>query len=166
MTSWREAGERVRPQLMPPLRIPVPKPVREPNRFNLEPLNPETPKIALYLVLAPGRLTLQVVCLGLAHFRLPARLQQAAFRMSRLVVSHPWRHFCGGGSAGRALAAALVCFRGSGWLGRIRFGRKALLVVFRQQEEVFDLRANGTAALGIDLTAAALEPSHFNRPEN
>jgi hypothetical protein len=35
--------------------------------------NPETPKIALYLVLVQGRLTLQVVCLGLAHFQLLVR---------------------------------------------------------------------------------------------
>ena len=53
------------------MRIPVPKPVREPNRCNLEPFKPETPEIALYLVYTQGRLTLQVVCLGLAHFRLP-----------------------------------------------------------------------------------------------
>ena len=52
---------------------PVLEPVREPNRCNLEPFNPETPKIALYLVLPQGRLTLQVVYLGLAHFRLPVR---------------------------------------------------------------------------------------------
>jgi hypothetical protein len=52
------------------MRIPVPNPVREPNRCNLGPLKPETPKITLYLVLAHGRLTLQVVCFGLAHFQL------------------------------------------------------------------------------------------------
>ena len=48
---------------------------------NLKPANPfpntlfkpETPKIALYLVLAQRRLTLQVVYLGRAHFRLPVR---------------------------------------------------------------------------------------------
>ena len=55
------------------IRIPVPKPIREPNRCNLEPFKPEMPKITLYLVLAQGRLTLQVVCLGLAHFQLPVR---------------------------------------------------------------------------------------------
>jgi hypothetical protein len=31
------------------------------------------PKIALYLVLPQGRLTLQVVWFGLAHFQLPVR---------------------------------------------------------------------------------------------
>src|ERR1035441_6249979 len=46
------------------IRIPVPNPVREPNRCNPEPLKPETPKITLYLVLAQGRPTLQVVWLG------------------------------------------------------------------------------------------------------
>src|ERR1017187_4358926 len=56
-----------------PSASPSGKPVREPNRCNLEPLKPETPKITLYLVLARGRLTLQVVCLGLAQFRLPVR---------------------------------------------------------------------------------------------
>src|ERR1035437_9827323 len=41
---------------------PFASPVRkEPNRCNLEPLKPETPKIALYVVVAQGRLTLQVV---------------------------------------------------------------------------------------------------------
>ena len=54
-----------------------PKPLREPNRCNLEPLKPETPKTALYVVFAQGRLTLQVVCLGLAHFRLPVRPPKA-----------------------------------------------------------------------------------------
>jgi hypothetical protein len=52
---------------------PEKKPVREPNRCNLEPLKPETAKITPYLVLARGRLTLQVVYRGLADFRLPAR---------------------------------------------------------------------------------------------
>jgi hypothetical protein len=52
---------------------PCPEPVREPNRCNLEPLKLATPKTTLYLVLAQGRLTLQVACLGLAHFRLPLR---------------------------------------------------------------------------------------------
>jgi hypothetical protein len=55
------------------IRIPVQKPVPEPNRYNLEPLKPETPKTTLYLVLAQGRQTLQVVWRGLADFRLPAR---------------------------------------------------------------------------------------------
>ena len=54
------------------IRVPA-NHVREPNRCNLEPLKPETPKIALYVAVAQGRLTLQVVCLGLAHFQLPVR---------------------------------------------------------------------------------------------
>jgi hypothetical protein len=62
---------------------PSRKPVREPNRCNLEPFKPETPKIALYLVLAQGRLTLQVVCLGLAHFRLPVRPPKSPSRPTR-----------------------------------------------------------------------------------
>ncbi len=57
--------------LLGAIRIPVPNPVLEPNRCNLEPLKPETPKTTLYLVLPQGRLTLQVVCFGLAHFQLP-----------------------------------------------------------------------------------------------
>jgi hypothetical protein len=48
-------------------------PAQEPNRCNLEPLKPETLKTTLYLVLAQGWLTLQVVCLGLAHFQLQVR---------------------------------------------------------------------------------------------
>ena len=52
---------------------PRPQPIHEPNRCNLEPFKPETPKTALYLVLPQTYLTLQVVCLGLAHFRLPVR---------------------------------------------------------------------------------------------
>jgi hypothetical protein len=48
--------------LLGAIRIPVPEhPVREPNRCNLEPFKLETPKIIPYLVLAQGRLTLQVV---------------------------------------------------------------------------------------------------------
>jgi hypothetical protein len=38
--------------LLGAIRIPVPNLVREPNRCNLEPLKPETPKITPYLVLA------------------------------------------------------------------------------------------------------------------
>jgi hypothetical protein len=52
---------------------PRPEPIREPNRCTLEPLKPRTPKTALYLVLPQAYLTLQVVCPGLAHFRLPVR---------------------------------------------------------------------------------------------
>jgi hypothetical protein len=55
------------------VRIPVPNPVREPNRCNPELIKPETPRTALYLVLTHGRLTPQVVCLGQAHFQLPVR---------------------------------------------------------------------------------------------
>jgi len=53
--------------------IPVPEPVSEPNRCNLEHLKPETPRITPYLVLARGRLILQVVYRGLTDFRLPGR---------------------------------------------------------------------------------------------
>jgi hypothetical protein len=52
---------------------PHPETRREPNRCDLEPFKPETPKITLYLVLLRGRPTLQVVDLRLAHFRLPVR---------------------------------------------------------------------------------------------
>jgi hypothetical protein len=38
------------------------------------------PRIALYLVAAQRRLTLQVVCLGLAHFRLSVRPPKAPSR--------------------------------------------------------------------------------------
>ena len=58
--------------------MPVPNPVREPNRCNLEAFNPETPKTTLYVVLTQGRLTLQVVWLGLAHFQLPVRPPKSA----------------------------------------------------------------------------------------
>ena len=56
-----------------PFASPSRTPSGKPNRRNLEPFKPETPKITPYLVLAQGRLTLQVVCLGLAHFQLPVR---------------------------------------------------------------------------------------------
>ena len=58
-------------------------PVCEPNRCNLEPFKPETSKTALHLVLARGRVTLQVVCLGLAHFRLPVRPPKPSSRPTR-----------------------------------------------------------------------------------
>jgi predicted RNase H-like HicB family nuclease len=45
-------------------------PVDKPHTCSLEPFKPETPKTTLYLVLAQGRLTLQVVWLGLPHFQL------------------------------------------------------------------------------------------------
>src|ERR1035437_3542022 len=41
------------------------------------------PKTTLYLELAQGRLTLQVVCLGLAHFRLPVRPPKSPSRPTR-----------------------------------------------------------------------------------
>jgi hypothetical protein len=75
---------------------PVPKPVREPNHCNLEPFKPETPKITPYLVLAQARLTLQVVCLGLAHFRLPVRPPKSPSRPTRENPGRP----CGGGLGG------------------------------------------------------------------
>ena len=86
------------------IRIPAPKPVPEPNRCNLEPLKPETPKTALYLVLAQGRQTLQVVWRGLADFRLPARPSKSPpGRQARTVAGRAgalWavdrgRHACG-----------------------------------------------------------------------
>ena len=86
--------------LLGAIRIPVPKPVREPNRCNLEPLKPETPKITLYLVLAQGRLTLQVVCLGLAHFRLPVRPPKSPSRPTRENPGRPCGGGLGGGSCG------------------------------------------------------------------
>jgi hypothetical protein len=58
--------------------------VREPNRRNLEPLKLETPRIAPYLVLAQGRLTLHVVCLRLAHFRLPVPSPKSPCRADTL----------------------------------------------------------------------------------
>ena len=80
-----------------PIRIAVPKPVRKPNRCNLEPFNPETPRIELYLVLARARVTLQVVCLGLAHFRLPVRPPKAPFRPTRENPGRPRVDVLGGG---------------------------------------------------------------------
>ena len=72
--------------------------VREPNRCSLEPLKPEAPKIALYLVLAQGRLTLQVVCLGLVHFRLPVRPPKSPSRPTRENPGTPCGGSLGGGS--------------------------------------------------------------------
>ncbi len=80
--------------LLGAVRIPVRN--REPNRCNLEPFKPETAKITPYLVLAQGRLTLQVVCLGLAHSRLPVWPPKAP---SRLTGENPSRP-CGGGLGG------------------------------------------------------------------
>jgi hypothetical protein len=73
--GWGEEAHASNPMLLVALQFASPsrEPVRDPNRGNLEPLKPETPKTALYLVLAHSRLTLQVVCLGLAHFRSPVR---------------------------------------------------------------------------------------------
>ena len=73
--------------LLGAIRIPVPNPVREPNRCNLEPFRPETPETTLYLVLAQGLLTLQVVCFGLAHFQLPVRPPEIAFPADRWVCT-------------------------------------------------------------------------------
>jgi hypothetical protein len=75
---------------------PRAEPVRERNRCNLEPVNPETRKITLYLVLAQGRLTLQVVCLGVAHFRLPIRPPKSPSRPTCENPASP----CGGGLGG------------------------------------------------------------------
>src|ERR1019366_4624330 len=81
-----------------PFASPSRTPVREPNRCNLEPLKPETPKITLYLVLAQGRLTLQVVWLGRAHFQLPVRPPKSPSRPTRENPGRP----CGGGLGGGA----------------------------------------------------------------
>jgi hypothetical protein len=62
------------------IRVPVPKPVREANRCNLEAFEPETPKTPLYVVPAQEVLTLQVVCFGRAHFQLPVRPLKSASR--------------------------------------------------------------------------------------
>jgi len=62
-----------------------------PNRCNLEPFKPETPKRALYLVVALGRLTLQVVCLSLAHFRLPVRILRIPFPADTPEPRQAWR---------------------------------------------------------------------------
>jgi hypothetical protein len=72
------------------------KPVREPNRCNLEPFKPETPRIALYLVVGQGRLTPQVVYLGLLHFRLPVRLPKSPSRPTRENPGRPWGGLGGG----------------------------------------------------------------------
>jgi hypothetical protein len=65
---------------------------------NLEPFKPETPKTALYLVRAEGRLTLQVVGLGLAHFRLPVRSQNPLPGRRRQNRGGPCGGALGGGS--------------------------------------------------------------------
>src|SRR3974377_793447 len=62
------------------MRIPVPKPVHDPNRCNPEPFKPETPKRAPYVVLARERLTLQVVYPSPAHFQLPEQPPEIPFR--------------------------------------------------------------------------------------
>ena len=58
-------------------------PVDKPHTCNLAPFKPETPKTTLYLVLAQGRLTLQVVWLRLAHFQLPVRPPKSPSRPTR-----------------------------------------------------------------------------------
>src|ERR1039457_7582008 len=83
--------------LLGAIRIPVPNPGREPHRCNLEPLKPETPKTTLYLVLTQGRLTLQVVCLGLAHFQLPVRPPKSPSPPTGENPGRPW------GGAGRGI---------------------------------------------------------------
>jgi hypothetical protein len=75
---------------------PCRKPVRDPSRCNLEPFKPETPGITPYLVLAQGRLTLPVVCLGPAHFRFPVRPPKFPSRPTRANPGRP----CGGGLGG------------------------------------------------------------------
>jgi hypothetical protein len=82
--------------LLGAIRIPVPEPVREPNRCNLEPFKLETPRITPNLVLAQGRSTLQLVCLCLAHFRSPVRRPKSPSRPTRENSGKP----CGGGLGG------------------------------------------------------------------
>ena len=77
--------------LLGAMRIPVPNPIPEPNRCNLEPLKPETPKTTLHIVLAQGRLTLQVVWLSLAHFQLPARPPKSPSRRTGEHPGRPWQ---------------------------------------------------------------------------
>src|ERR1035437_9543091 len=81
--------------LLGAIRIPVPNPVREPNRYNLEPLKPETPKTTLYLVLPQVRLTLQVVCFGLAHFQLPVRPPKCPSPPTGENPGRPWGRWAG-----------------------------------------------------------------------
>ena len=76
---------------------PRPKPIREPNRCNLEPLKPETPRTALYLVFPRARLTLQAVCPGLVHFRLPVRPPKSPSRPTRDNPGRPCGGRLGGG---------------------------------------------------------------------
>jgi hypothetical protein len=83
------------------IRIPVPNPVREPNRCNLEPFKPETPKITLYVVATQGRLTLQVVWLGLTHFQLPGRPPKAPSPPAGENPGRPW-------GAGREIPLEMV----------------------------------------------------------
>ena len=78
-----------------PLASPSPNPVLEPNRCNLEPFKPETPKTTLYLVLPKGRLTLQVVCLGLAHFQLPVLPPKAPSPPTGENPGRPWGGWAG-----------------------------------------------------------------------
>ena len=66
--------------ILPAAILPYPEkepfrnlPVDKPHTCILEPLKPETPKKALYLVVEQERLTLQVVYFAHAHFRLPVR---------------------------------------------------------------------------------------------
>ena len=81
--------------LLGAIRIPVPNPVREPNRCNLDPLKPETPKTTLYLVLPQVRLTLQVVCFDLAHFQLPVRPPKSRSPPTDDNPSKPWVDWVG-----------------------------------------------------------------------
>jgi hypothetical protein len=76
--------------LLGAIRIPVPNPVREPNRCDLEPFKPETPKIALYVVVMRGLLTLQLVWLGLTHFQLPVRPPKAPSPPTDENPGRPW----------------------------------------------------------------------------
>jgi hypothetical protein len=90
------------------MRIPVPKPAHEPNRCNLKAFKPEMPRIAPYLVLARRRLALQVVCLGLAHFRLPVRPLKSPSRATRENPGRPVRGRSGRRTFAKATAGRRI----------------------------------------------------------
>jgi hypothetical protein len=110
------------------IRVPGPKPVREPNRYILEAFRPESPGIPLYVGVAQGPLTLQVVCLGPVHFRLPAQHPKGFPPTGMLLGCHTGRghrrglHWtgsaCGGhtGVSGEGVPSQCLA---STWLNRI-----------------------------------------------
>jgi len=108
--------------ILPAAILPYPEkelfrnvPVDKPHTCNLEPFKPETPRIALYVVVALRRLTLQVVCVGHAHFQLTARLPESPSRSTRENPGRP----CGGGYVKRYCHSAkrLECVQLAAALG-------------------------------------------------